>query len=129
MAGFQQSFIYRHRWPAEFESAGHSLVQRISADAGLVVECLSLHALLWQPGFTGSSWVQTYTALIKPCCGGIPQRRTGMTYNQDVQLFTGALGKKEKKRGPTQILGWRRNRIGEGTGSEKPSLSFGLKGK
>ena len=44
------------------------------------------------------SWAPTYTLLIKPCCGGIPHRRTRMTYNHDIQLCVGALGRKKKDR-------------------------------
>ena len=38
-----------------------------------VVQRLSLHVLLWQPGVGEfRSWVRTYTLLIKPCCGRHP---------------------------------------------------------
>ena len=44
--------------------------------AGLVVYQLSSCALLWRPGVRRfRSWVQTYTLLIKPCCGGIPYKK------------------------------------------------------
>ena len=62
-------------------------------------EWLSSHTPLQQPGVRQFiSWAWTYTPLIKPCCGGIPHRRTGMTYNWDIQLCTGALERKKKRR-------------------------------
>ena len=68
--------------------------------ASPVAEWLSSRALLQWPGIHGfRSWAWTYALLIKPCCGGIPHRRTRMTYNQDIQVGTGALGRKKRKIG------------------------------
>ena len=73
--------------------------KKIKQGTDPVAKWLSLCALLWHPmvcqfGF----WAQTYTPLLRPCCGGIPHRRTRMTYIQDIQLCTGALGRKKKGR-------------------------------
>ena len=63
-----------------------------------MAEWLSLHTLLQRPGvFWFGSWAQTYTPLIKPCCGCIPHRRTRRTYNWDIQLCAGALGREKKE--------------------------------
>ena len=43
------------------------------------------------------SWVWTYARLIKPYCDGIPHSRTRVTYNYDIQPWTGALGRKKNK--------------------------------
>ena len=47
------------------------------------------------------SWVRilgvALAPLIKICCGGVPHRRTRRTYNYDIQLCIGALGRKKKK--------------------------------
>ena len=49
---------------------------------GPMAERLSSPALLWQARVCRfTSWAWTSTPLIKPCCGGIPRRRTRMTYN------------------------------------------------
>ena len=70
-----------------------------------MAEWLSLHALLWQSRVCRfRSWVWTYILLIKPCCGGIPHRRTGMTYNWDIQPCTGALGREKKEEDWQQML-------------------------
>ena len=68
--------------------------------AGPVAKWLNSRDLLQGPGVHQfGSWACTYTPLIKPCCGSIPHRRTRMTYNRDIQLCTGALGRKGKKGG------------------------------
>ena len=38
------------------------------------------------------------------CCASISQRRTRMTYNYDIQLYTGALGIKKKEEDWLQML-------------------------
>ena len=53
-----------------------------SLEAGPVPEWLSLHAPLWQPEVRQfGSWMRPYGLVIKPCRGGIPHRRTKITYN------------------------------------------------
>ena len=47
-----------------------------------VAKRLSSHAVLqWPEVHRFGSWAQTYTPLIKPCCGSMPHRRTRRTYN------------------------------------------------
>ena len=59
---------------------------------------LSSLAPLWRPGVGQfGSWAQTCMLLISSCGGGIPHRKTRMTYNLQVQLCTGALGRRKKK--------------------------------
>ena len=65
--------------------------------ASPVAKWFSLHTLFAVHRF--GSWAQTYTPLVKPCCGSIPHRRIRITYNQDMQLCTTALGRGKKKRG------------------------------
>ena len=60
----------------------HTIKSKLNPEASPMAKCLSLWAPLQQPGLHLSrSWVWTYTQLIKTCCGGIPHRRTRMTYN------------------------------------------------
>ena len=73
-------------------------LQKFHKKASPVVKWLGSRAPLQRPRvhrFGSLAW--TYTPLIKPCCGGVPHRRTRMTYNQDIQLCTGALGRKKKR--------------------------------
>ena len=42
------------------------------------------------------------------CCDGILHRRTRRTYNQDTQLYTGALGRKKKNKGHPYVFSWDR---------------------
>ena len=71
-----------------------------SSGAGPVAQWLGLHSLLWLTRVHRFRCrVQTYTLLTKPCYGSIPHRRTRRTYNQDIQLCTGALRRKKIKRG------------------------------
>ena len=73
--------------------------------ASLVAQWLSLHALLWRPGVHQFGyWAQTYTLLIKPCCGSIPHGRTRRTCNYNIQLCAVALGRKKKKRNHVLLL-------------------------
>ena len=68
---------------------------------GPMAEWVSLRTQLQRPRVRQfGSWAQTHVLFIKPCCGSIPPRRTRMTYNEDIQLCAGALGreKKEEKR-------------------------------
>ena len=72
--------------------------------AGPVAEWLSAHIPLQWPGvhwFGFRAW--TYALFIKPCCGGIPHR-TRVTYNQDIQLCTAALGREIKEEDWQQML-------------------------
>ena len=66
---------------------------------------LSSRTLLQRPRVHRfGSWVWTYTPLIKLYCGSISHRRTRMTYNYDIWLCAGALGRKEKKEDWQQML-------------------------
>ena len=70
-----------------------------------MAQWLNSHALLWRPWVHGfRSWVRTYTLLIKPCFACIPRRKTRITYNQDIQLSTGAVGRKKKEEDWQQML-------------------------
>ena len=64
-----------------------------------MAEWLSSHALLQQPGVNWfGSWAQTYTPLIKPCCGGVPhtkQRKAGTDVGSGPLFLTKT--KKKKK--------------------------------
>ena len=63
----------------------------------MAVWLISLALLPWPGVHQFGSWVQTYTLLIRPCCGGVPHRGIRVTYNWDMQLCTGALGRKKEK--------------------------------
>ena len=61
---------------------------------------LGSHALLWWPGVRRfGSGTQTYTPLIKPCCGGVPHMEW-RTIGTDV---SSKKTKKTKKTQPTVI--------------------------
>ena len=63
-----------------------------------MIERLSVHTLLWQSRVHGlGSWAQTYTPFSKPCCGGIPHRRTRMTHNWIYNVYWG-FGERRKRR-------------------------------
>ena len=58
------------------------LPDKTQLGAGSMAKWLSLCAPIQQPRVHQfGSWAQTYTPLIKPCCGSVPHRRTRMTYN------------------------------------------------
>ena len=68
-----------------------------NTELALIAQWLKFSALC----FSGLSWALRHrtTPLIcqQPCCGGNSHTRTKRTYNQNIQLGTGALGRKKKK--------------------------------